>query len=541
MTPPCARCGNPLQLRVNLSAEELSALDNDLRFESGQFVVTPERAEKVRTIVDLVDKDLEDYDSELARLREHIMAVQAEKRRLEIHRAKLCALSSPMRKLPNETLLRIFQHACKENILQRYPWRWIELPPTYIKKSRAITYLSSMVISSVCFRWRALALSSPALWANLTLETHTMEKTSDSETEGETFESDGLTNTVIRYLERSSDWPLTLTLTMFDGHGILSKEVPSLTHLVQNASRWKTFKLMGTYLLLSADMPSKMHFPLLEELVLSHSDSHHWYSEDRAMELDYFVHSPRLRALFTGIKGPASEVLYNQLEHLDLRGQPLTKLIEALCSCPNLKSLELADGLDASNSRLEQGVLGTWFNITSITMRSGSSRAVFSCFNFPSLNNLVVSGTYDTRWTADDFIPFVSGSSCVITSFTLQKVELLDVDLIAALRVMPTLLHLEVYACGYRHNPITSHLISSLTHHPSTSVTLVPKLHSLHLKDRPADEFDDAGFVRMVASRWFKPGSDLSAEMLAMGRSSIRSVLLEFYWSPRNRAWCRYV
>ncbi|KAF9060545.1 hypothetical protein BDP27DRAFT_1429981 [Rhodocollybia butyracea] len=64
-------------------------------------------------------------------------------------------------------------------------------------------------------------------------------------------------------------------------------------------------------------------------------------------------------------------------------------------------------------------------------------------------------------------------------------------------------------------------------HHPSTSLSLVPKLHSLHLIYTSA-AFDDAAFVTMVQSRWFKPGSNLSAEMLAMGRSSIRSVVLKF-------------
>jgi hypothetical protein len=39
---------------------------------------------------------------------------------------------------------------------------------------------------------------------------------------------------------------------------------------------------------------------------------------------------------------------------------------------------------------------------------------------------------------------------------------------------------------------------------------------------------DNSAFVNMVDSRWFKPGSDLLVKMLAVGRSSIRSVVLKF-------------
>jgi hypothetical protein len=159
-------------------------------------------------------------------------------------------------------------------------------------------------------------------------------------------------------------------------------------------------------------------------------------------------------------------------------------------------------------------------------MDVSSSDLVFSSFKFPSLNNLVVFG--HAAWRADIFSSFVSRSSCTITTFTLRAVSLSDLELIAALQLMPSLLHFELDQAEGSKNPISSHLISSLTHYQSTSSSVVPKLHSLRLIYQPVDAFDDAAFVNMVQSRWFKPGSDLSAEMLAMGRGSIRSVVLKF-------------
>ncbi|KAF9061618.1 hypothetical protein BDP27DRAFT_325649 [Rhodocollybia butyracea] len=135
-----------LQRRIKLSSDELSAFTNDLRFEFGPSVVTIEKAQELRTMLAWAKKDIED---------------------LERQRDILASLLSPIRKLPNETLFRIFQYTCEENLLQSYPWlgsRWQS--PTKLT-SPVITYLPSMAISSVCSRWRALALSSPSLWTNL--------------------------------------------------------------------------------------------------------------------------------------------------------------------------------------------------------------------------------------------------------------------------------------------------------------------------------------------------------------------------------------
>jgi uncharacterized protein involved in exopolysaccharide biosynthesis len=84
-------------------------LDNELRSEFGPFVVSPERSEELKEILDLADKDIEKYDSEVARLQAQILTVQVEKQRLEAQRAKLRSLLSPMRRLSNELLLYIFQ------------------------------------------------------------------------------------------------------------------------------------------------------------------------------------------------------------------------------------------------------------------------------------------------------------------------------------------------------------------------------------------------------------------------------------------------
>ncbi|KAF9063708.1 hypothetical protein BDP27DRAFT_1334734 [Rhodocollybia butyracea] len=153
----------------------------------------------------------------------------------------------------------------------------------------------------------------------------------------------------------------------------------------------------------------------------------------------------------------------------------------------------------------------------------------------------------------DIFIPFITASS-MITRFTLRGLSCLDSNLVAALRLMPSISYLEVDDSGsdsvdtdslwkeptrfhlgtvVSRSPITSHLMSSLRHQ-STSIALAPKLHSLRLISEREEPFDDATFISMVESRWFKPGSDLSALMFSMDKTSIRSVVLKFSWREVN-------
>ncbi|KAF9028311.1 hypothetical protein BDP27DRAFT_1350130, partial [Rhodocollybia butyracea] len=465
MTPPCTSCGNPLQRSVNLTSEQLSALANDLRFEFGPFVVTPERAQELRTILAMGEKDIEDHVSEITRL--------------ERQRVVLSSFLSPMRKLPNETLLRIFLYVCEENLLQCYPW-----PPHLghlpIKMtSPVITYLPSMAISSVCCRWRALALSSSGLWANLAVETLHM-------TLNEAKNQAGFIDTISRYLERSGDSPLRLALHIRGPWASHAREIPSLVHLTQHSHRWKTFKYDGHYSLKRYRLLSQLRCSLLVQLDIANMRE----------GLGCFEYHPRLTTLSTSEPmGKTSKALHNQLGHINIYRPLLTQLVDALHSCAPLKTLVLG----YIHPDLEEGGLGTWRNITSVSLVNGkSSRIVFSSFDFPSLNKLVLDGGHEGG-PAHGLVSFISRSSCMITTFTLRGIHLSDLDLVAALRVMPALLHLEVenklqpdYLPKYQ-SPVTSHLLSSLTHDHSTSISLIPKLHSLHLTWRfeSSDTSDD--------------------------------------------------
>lgn len=100
----------------------------------------------------LLDKDYQDYSSEIARLQLQIRLLSSRQRQLKEYELKLRSLTSPIRKLPNEVLVSIFDHLCKDNRMQERPdlnhdrFKW----PNGEDGS---TDMPALVISSVCSRW----------------------------------------------------------------------------------------------------------------------------------------------------------------------------------------------------------------------------------------------------------------------------------------------------------------------------------------------------------------------------------------------------
>ncbi|KAF9075343.1 hypothetical protein BDP27DRAFT_1315912 [Rhodocollybia butyracea] len=524
----CSVCGRKIiEPRVNLSPTELAELKTILRLEFGPFVVNPVRAEELKRTLALADKDIEDIESNVVCLRDQ--------QRLEHQRATLRSILSGMRRLPNETLLRIFEYVCDENVLQNYPLYDSDSErSTKLTPPMTIAHLPTMAVSSVCSRWRELALSSPSLWAGLTV------KTLITTFNNQATSLLGFISTLDLFLTRSSDWPLRLAVEIRgDTWEIEPIEPISLTHLTRHSHRWKIFKHRGTYLLTDYETLSNLQCPSLTELDIN-SDGY-WVA---STDLDCFEHSPRLRALaLNRIPQDKSKIPYHQLDHADFVINSSGALEEVLRKCPSLKSFELQ--LEHYHSEPSLSVIpGTWRDITSIVIREyheqSCSELVFPSFSFPSLNVLQVErlGSIEqmpskpTDWPGSAFISFVCRSCCMITTFTIRGISLSDLDLIGALRVMPSLLHLEIDNEVWhmkQQNPITLPLISSLTPRQSSNsvISLVPKLHSLRLLF-DGTTFYDRAFVSMIQSRWFKPGSDLHTANSRTGISCIRSVVLRF-------------
>ncbi|KAF9040336.1 hypothetical protein BDP27DRAFT_1244614, partial [Rhodocollybia butyracea] len=96
-----------------------------------------------------VEKDIDDYESEIHQLQIRMTDVRNRRERLRTHAENLRSLFSPLRKLPNELLARFFSYACITNDLTGGQGG------------------SAVILGSVCLRWRQLTLACPELWSNI--------------------------------------------------------------------------------------------------------------------------------------------------------------------------------------------------------------------------------------------------------------------------------------------------------------------------------------------------------------------------------------
>ncbi|KIK63404.1 hypothetical protein GYMLUDRAFT_106225, partial [Collybiopsis luxurians FD-317 M1] len=115
----------------------------------------------ITVILKNVERDQEDYETEICRLEARVLFFATQQERLREYSAQIKALTSPIRKLPNELLGRIFDECCEMNHFSVK-----QLP---VKTACSIRAAPAMAVSSVCARWRRIALSLPAIWSRICL------------------------------------------------------------------------------------------------------------------------------------------------------------------------------------------------------------------------------------------------------------------------------------------------------------------------------------------------------------------------------------
>ncbi|KAE9395443.1 hypothetical protein BT96DRAFT_146412 [Gymnopus androsaceus JB14] len=289
-TTLCSKCRNPSMFKprvnVNSSANPSNSMFN---------------THEIRETILLSEKDLEDYDTEIARLQSQLISVREQRKRLDDYKTQLQWLLSPLREVPNEILFIIFELACTDNFLQEYPWpmdKYYSREPVTKPFLPIITYLPSLAISAVCTRWRSLMLASPSLWSDLRLETVPNETVSDVQS--------GFMSTLRLYLDRSVDAPLRIGLQTL-GYLNFQNNSPALNLILDHTCRWETFRYVGDYQLKNW-MGSSFSFPSLTNLILKGCDNP-IVTED----LDCFADAPKLRAVRTDVLEPDSNIPWTQL------------------------------------------------------------------------------------------------------------------------------------------------------------------------------------------------------------------------------------
>ncbi|KAE9393876.1 hypothetical protein BT96DRAFT_209677 [Gymnopus androsaceus JB14] len=412
----------------------------------------------------------------------------------------------PFEQLPNEILYLIFESSCTDNLIQEYPW------PSERLSLPAIAYLPALAISAVCTRWRSLALASPGLWSQFRLEIAPIEKTTvDTQS--------GFISTLQFYLTRSADSPLQIDLeTQGRGHG--PRNPLTLDLILAHTTRWKRFSYTGDYDLGRCEgLSEHPSFPVLDQLALRGREMY-----IQVTDLDCFEHAPKLFAVSTDCLYPAeSDLRWEQLTSLDVL-EARDENITLLSQCTGLAVLKLRSGSTVSfgSSSISLASLKS-FTFVLTRKRKSSLEKILSSFAFPSLTELMLYSEYNSNaniiWPLDAFATFISRSSCILTTLSLSNVIISDLNLIAALRLLPSLANLSTNNLldPTGGSPLTSHFVSSM--HGLSAAPLLPKLQSLSIK-LLRTSFDDAAFIGMISSRWMPDP--------ATGLDCLRSLVFHF-------------
>lgn len=374
-------------------------------------------------------------------------------------------------KLPSEILCQIFVVHGSRNKLSRHR----EIP--------------GFKITAVCSYWRTVALATIELWNSISLVvTHQWDDSKDY--------------LLQRLLDLSAQSALFVSIDIMGP----STQIPPVLHRLFNQSRrWQTLSVVcipSPFLELISQLPldSLLAFDLttLQSLIGLHP-----------------LKAPKLHRLILHlidlIDLNTSFIPWPQITSLTVRKGYIPLILEVLPRMPNLSKLNFRLGVSREiiSDRSQPAVKS---NLTSLAVSFRIQQTVHPFFDavlLPNLTSLTLISERDVvcdatsaasdsiaEWSQTTLPSLLtrSGSSAILTSFTLQEIQIRPIDLTSLLHLMPNLRNLSLSEpfSGPDSKPrMANHFLSTLALHSDVSSSesgLVPNLTSLSLDlRRPFD------------------------------------------------------
>ncbi|KAJ3725210.1 hypothetical protein C8R42DRAFT_660860 [Lentinula raphanica] len=459
-----------------------------------------------------IQTEIEDSEAELYRLQSHIAFLQSHRRHLDEYRDCLYSLISPIRKLPNELLLCIFEHACGMNHLT----------------SGHIQSMPALAISGVCSHWRVLARTSPQLWSRIRVYLTMMHP------------DHIVTDLLQYYVDLSQQSPLSFEVLGEKLETLDSCQSTVCTTVGACSDRWKELTVSQPTFFKALTAHNPTHFPVLEELSISS------FAFRLSGSLDRFQDAPKLHSLSISLfplsKLPKSLFPWNQLNVLTICSytEELKYLLEGPCNVTDLHFCEWADGWFKKTSTfplLASSIQTMSLSVAASTQQESESLVdvIFSSMTCPNLTSLYIDradidDSYERIWPRSLIHDFLSRSACKLTTLSIKSIPLADSNIIDILTRLPSLLHLTIEDNMEFGGPITPQLIQSLNAFRYNGRSLIPsilapKLHSLSLGFSTYDDSLDPALVEMVSSRRYPGGMTYDTES---GKPFLRSVVFRF-------------
>ncbi|KAF8640846.1 hypothetical protein AX17_000494 [Amanita inopinata Kibby_2008] len=410
--------------------------------------------------------------------------------RLSSARERLNQLA-PINRFPDEVLAEIF--------LRCVPGRLIFDPQDHTLMTLPTTRLTPLLLSKISRRWRSVALSTPGLWCNI--EIFISIKRYHSQI-----------NILKDWLRNSGDLSLTIILNICAHEDLRfwSADPPAeiAQVLAQHSERWQTAYL-AIPVASFTDIPP-CPFPRLTHLTLRTAS----FAFDSNKFLGMADQIKSLELLST----PASMfgLPKGQIQHIQAR-------FVSAQECYNL----LQKNPDVVDCDLEGPYLHPSFQFSEVlTMKKLEKLCIsqyhqecvgvlFDSMNLPALQHLRF-GARANDVPHGQLISLVQRSGCLLKKLVLEHIDMDDTNLMAILRLVPTLTEFRITIMGIDHGrTMTNRLLHMLTPlHPilEGKTCLLPRLETMNF-EAPFIYEEDA-MVDLLGSRWRQTGGDPSCARL---------------------------
>ncbi|ESK86382.1 hypothetical protein Moror_4975 [Moniliophthora roreri MCA 2997] len=446
------------------------------------------------------EKDVRKSKVETMKLLAAVRTLENKRKTLEKSMEFYRSLLSPIHKMPPEILSTIFMFCCNEN----------ELAPQSRRPPAAI------VLSTVCGRWREIALSIPALWSSVSIRNNGTDPWSSS--------TALLAEITQVFMQRSKNAPLVVVLAWRPDN--FDALLPALLYLAKNSERWSSISLHVPSAMFAAPALGSVsgRIPLLHRLNLRACNG-------PLDKLDIFALAPALSSIDFNPDTHMITLPWQQIKSLTLRESYCRNPYLILSRCPNLEQLTLSS-IGGMSDELESTEPVVLHKLHSLFITLGEEEEEFTFpFKFltlPHLSSIVLEKDYylqpndwDQTWL--HIQDFFHRSQCNVTSLRLHESPLHGPRAIAFLLLLPALEKLHIQELQDEEiRVVTPLFLRHLTvEHGcfSQSSPFLPRLKDLSLNVYGRN-LDAEGLANAVISRW-QPAGDIGVESLQSVQISV--------------------
>ena len=473
--PSCSYMSSPSQVPTGQYKSYPSPSPQTLHSTN---VLSLDQIEDHRKAVLDIQSDISSVNSEITRT---VLHLTSEHQRLNNSLVLYQALVAPIRRLPTEIISEIFRSVPRS---LREPFR----------KSN-----SPILLTQICSRWRAIAISTPQLWDIIAFTAFR------AVPDGKSFPI-AMWET---WLSRSGTCPLTIkvrfeptqTQSSIDSHR------PIIDMLTSCSRRWHSFDIVAPFSL-DHFAAVKGSLPILTSLTIDSTYQ---------TQLDAFQGAPNLRKLH--IMSPSVVPTQCRVSRVRLRllRAPATSINECLATLIHFPNLSWCNLHHDGTRTMEINIPATPIKRDKLqvlrihTNNNDLCSYIFQSFTCPALYSLHIQSTEShvaLDMSQKNHLPsFLTRSSCVLRSLSLHHVSLNHPGLVECLEELPALTKLHLREAYSQSPPSQCPLFDRMTYKNQLTVgaqsaVLVPNLKVLTLNMRFSLR---KTVLPMIQSRWHLP------------------------------------